>query len=115
LALQPQGIQWDAIVYLHSEVEDSFVGAVQSPQLCAVRQMHLRHQVSVVGLLAVELLAIASLAATAMPARNAISVVLICFPVALEVMLAQVMLWWSSKKWLPRHQQKDISYQKFLK
>jgi hypothetical protein len=35
--------------------------------------------------------------------------------VALEVMLAQVMLWWSSKKWLPLRPQKDISYQKFLK
>jgi hypothetical protein len=115
LALQPQDFQWDAIVYHLLAVEDLFAGVVRLPQPYAVRQIIMRPQVSVAGLLAAELLAIATFKATAMPVPFAISVVLIWFPVASEVILAQVMLWWSSKKWLPRHQQKDISYQKFLK
>ena len=113
--LQPQVFQWDAIVYHLSAVEQLFVVAVRLPHLCAVRQILMQVQASVVGLLAVELLAHAHPIRTAMAAVHAISVVLIWVSVALEAMLAQVMLWWSSKKWLPWHQQKDISYQKFLK
>ena len=90
-------------MYHLSAVEDLFVRAVQWPRAYAVRQIRLRPQVSVVGLLAAELLAIATFKATAMPVPFAISAVVRCAIVASEVFLAQVMLWWSSKKWLPLH------------
>jgi hypothetical protein len=81
------------------------VGAVRLPHLCAVRQIIMRPQVLAVDSLAAGLLSIAaSRAHHTLVLHSLIYAQAVFVALPLEVMLAQVMLWWSSKKWLPLHQ-----------
>jgi hypothetical protein len=83
-------------VYHLLAVAAPFVDAVRLPQLYAVRQIRLRRQALAVGLLAAEFLVAVQRQATATILLFSISVA-IWKVEPLEVMLAPVMLLWSSK------------------